>query len=233
MEDDDVRMPGPETRLAMIGRTGSGKTQAALWHLSRSDFDERPWVILDYKGEKLFAKIERAERIDLDEVPDEAGIYLLRVRPDKKKQMTDWFRRAWEHENIGILVDEGYMIEQHDDWFDACLTQGRSKRIQMIVLSQRPVWVSRFVFSEADFFQIFDISHSEDMDILRKYIHDDDQDELDEPLQTYHSFYYDVGRRRLETFGKVDKEAEILAAIDAKLKAIEAEEEHRPVRRAL
>jgi hypothetical protein len=233
VEDDDVRMPGPDSRLAMIGRTGSGKTQAALWHLSRADFEERPWVILDYKREKLFGKIQRAESIDLDEVPDEAGIYILRIRPDKKKQMTDWFRRAWEHENIGILVDEGYMIDQHDEWFVACLTQGRSKRIQMIVLSQRPVWVSRFVFSEADFFQIFDLSHSEDKDKLGEYIRDEDQAELDEPLKDYNSFYYDVGRRRLETFGKVDREDVILAAIDTKLKAIEAEEEHRSVRRAL
>lgn len=239
-----VRLPGPTQRTAIVGRTGSGKTVAAIWHLSQSDFDERPWIILDYKNDELINRIDRAELINStdEQLPQEPGIYILKVMPGDGEKMTAWFKRAWEEEDIGILIDEGYMIDPRDEWFNACLTQGRSKRIQMIILSQRPVWLSRFVFSEADFFQIFDLTHVKDMDKVREYIRDDDRMQLDEPLENFHSFYYDVGRRQLETFGPVPDQEQLLQVIDSRLEQIEAEEkleelgidiDNRPRRRAI
>ena len=218
---DPVRLPGPTQRIVIVGRTGSGKTQAAVWHLSHANFTEQPWVILDYKGDDLIASIDRAEPIDLDTVPSEPGVYILSILPGEEAELSDWFYRAWMKESIGIYVDEGYMIDRNDRWFNACLTQGRSKQIPMIVLSQRPVWLSRFVFSEADFFQVFDLTHVKDMEKVREYIRDDDRNQLDKPLAEFHSFYYDVGKRRLETFGPVPDSAKILAAIDSRLAQLE------------
>jgi hypothetical protein len=218
---DAIRFPGPTNRTAIVGRTESGKTQAALWHLSRADFDRRPWVILDYKNDEHINSITWAEVIDYNEVPDEPGIYILKVLPGEWKQLSDWFRRIWEHEDIGIYVDEGYMIDPRDQWFNALLTQGRSKHILMIVLSQRPVWLSRFVFSEASFFQVFDLTHTHDMDRMREYIRDDDRRQLDQPLEEFNSFYYDVGRRQLETFGPVPKAKVTVQIIDSRLEAME------------
>src|ERR1700727_2966161 len=242
MPGDEVRLPGPTHKLAIVGRNGSGKTIAAIWHLSRSDFDERPWVILDFKNDEHINAITRAQLIGFDELPQEPGIYILKVRPGQSERVSDWFKRVWEQENIGVLVDEGYRIDQHDEWFNGCLTQGRSKQISMIVLSQRPVWVSRFVFSEADFFQIFDLTHAKDRDKIGEYIRDDERDQLDVPLEHFYSLYYDVGRKRLDTFEPVDKEEKILAEIDARLEELEAEAmleeigidpENRPRRRAI
>jgi hypothetical protein len=119
------------------------------------------------------------------------------------------------------------MIDRNDRWFNACLTQGRSRRIPMIVLSQRPVWLSRFVFSEADFFQVFDLTHIKDMDKVAEYIRDDDRKQLEAPLKDFHSFYYDVGKRRLETFGPVPKSDKILRDIDLRLATIESIEHPR------
>jgi DNA helicase HerA-like ATPase len=228
-----VRLPGPTHKTAIVGRTGSGKTVAAVWHLSNADFDERPWVILDYKNDEVINAIERAEPLAYDELPEYPGIYILKVIPGDEEKISDWFRSVWERENMGVFIDEGYMIDPRDDWFNACLTQGRSKKISMIILSQRPVWLSRFVFSEADFFQVFDLTHSKDMDKVREYIRDDDTYQLDKPLEPFHSYYYDVGRRQLKTFGPVPEAAELLALIDARLRAIEAEEEHLTRRHAL
>jgi superfamily II RNA helicase len=123
------------------------------------------------------------------------------------------------------------MIDRNDKWFNACLTQGRSKRIPMIVLSQRPVWLSRFVFSEADFFQVFDLTHSQDMAKVREYIRDDSRNQLERPLKDFHSFYYDVGKKRLETFGPVPDGAALLHTIDQRLAAIEAAQAKEPQRR--
>lgn len=212
-----VRLPNSTHRVAVVGRTGSGKTFAAVWHLSRADFDVRPWVIIDYKNDVLINQIQKAIYIDYEELPTEPGIYILKVLPGEEEELSDWFRRVWAHEGIGIYVDEGYMINRHDKWFNACLTQGRSKQIPMIILSQRPVWLSRFVFSEADFFQVFDLTHSHDMAKIREYIKDDERKQLEKPLKDYNSFYYDVGKKRLETFGPVPDEKTLLASIDARI----------------
>ena len=225
--DEGVRLPGPTHRIAIVGRTGSGKTQAALWHLSHANFTEQPWIILDYKGDDLIASIDRSEEIDIGTVPTEPGIYIISVLPGEEEDLSNWFYQAWVQENIGILVDEGYMIDRNDRWFNACLTQGRSKRIPMIILSQRPVWLSRFVFSEADFFQVFDLTHVKDMDKVREYIRDDDRNQLDKPLEDFHSFYYDVGKRRLETFGPVPDAGKILGSIDTRLAQLEVEQHPR------
>lgn len=233
---EDIRLPGPTHRTSIVGRTGSGKTVAAMWHLSNADFDERPWIILDYKNDELINAIGRAREVGYDEIPEEPGIYILKVLPGDEASVSEWFKRVWEHEDLGIVIDEGYMIDPRDQWFNACLTQGRSKKIAMIILSQRPVWLSRFVFSEADFFQVFDLTHSKDMDKVREYLRDDDRNQLDQELQPFHSYYYDVGQRRLETFGPVPKQEELVGVIDARLAEMEREElgmpEYRPRRRA-
>lgn len=219
--DTQIRLPGPTHRTVIVGRTGSGKTQAAVWHLSHANFDTQPWVIVDYKGDDLIGAIDRAQPIDFSVVPEQPGVYILSVLPGEEDELSDWFYRAWAKEDIGIFVDEGYMIDRNDRWFNACLTQGRSKHIPMIVLSQRPVWLSRFVFSEADFFQVFDLTHVKDMDKVREYIRDDDRLQLDKPLEDFHSFYYDVGKRRLETFGPVPEAGKMLHTIDARLAQLE------------
>jgi hypothetical protein len=235
-ESEQIRLPGPTHKLAIVGRTGSGKTVAAVWHLSNADFDERPWILLDYKNDELINGIERAEVIGYDELPELPGVYILKVLPGDEERVEEWFRAVWERENIGVLIDEGYMIDPRSQWFNACLTQGRSKKIAMIILSQRPVWLSRFVFSEADFFQCFDLTHVKDMDKVREYIRDDEREQLERPLAPYHSYYYDVGRRQLETLGPVPESAELLAIIDARLAELDLVDdqgEERPRRRAI
>ena len=242
MPGDNVRLPGSTHKLAIVGRNGSGKTMAALWHLSNADFDERPWIILDFKNDEHINAIARAKHIGFEELPEDPGIYILKVTPGNGDLVSDWFKRVWQQEDMGILIDEGYRIDQHDEWFNGCLTQGRSKHISMIVLSQRPVWLSRFVFSEADFFQIFDLTHEKDRDKIGEYIRDDERDQLEVPLEDFHSLYYDVGRKRLDMFDKVPEESELLETIDRRLEELEIEErleelgidpEKRPRRRAI
>lgn len=228
---EPIRLPGSTHKLALVGRTGSGKTVAAVWHLSNADFDVRPWVIIDYKNDVLINGISRAKYIDYSVIPESPGIYILKVLPGEEEELSDWFRRAWEHEGIGIYIDEGYMIDRNDKWFNACLTQGRSKHIPMIILSQRPVWLSRFVFSEADFFQVFDLTHAQDMAKVKEYIRDDERRQLEKPLPDFHSYYYDVGKKRLETFKPVPDGSILLANIDSRLE--EMEEKQVPRRRSI
>lgn len=217
MPVEDPRLPGPSDRTVIVGRTGSGKTVAALWHLSNQDFDRRPWVIIDYKGDENIAKIEKAVYINYDTVPDEPGIYVLKVLPGEEDELSEWFYKVWDHEGIGIYIDEGYMVGQRDKWFNACLTQGRSKKIPMIILSQRPLWMSRFAFSEASFIQQFSLTDADDTKVVQRFIKGDSKADVRGELKRHHSYYYDVGENVVYPFGPVPHADILVAKIDARL----------------
>lgn len=209
-----IRLPGPSDRTTICGTTGSGKTQFAVWVLSTQDITERPWVIIDYKNDELINSIQKAQVIDYERLPSRPGIYILKVLPGEDEEITNWFRRVWETEGIGIYVDEGFMVGQYNKWFNACLTQGRSKNIPMIVLTQRPVRCSPFCFSEATFIVIFDLIKRKD----RQTVVDDVAGlDIDYRLPQYHCFYYDVTKKRLSSLKPVPDGDWILARIDSRL----------------
>jgi hypothetical protein len=212
-----IRLPGSSDRTVVIGKTGSGKTQFAVWLLSTQDFHVRPWVVIDYKGDELINRIDKARDIDYSMVPTQPGIYILRVLPGEEDELSEWFKAVWSQENVGIYVDEGYMIGNRDKWYNACLTQGRSKHIPMIILTQRPLWLSRFSFSEASFMQIFGITDSDDRKTVKRYIEEDNRDLIDVKLPEFWSWYYDVGRDKMVKFQPVPQGDVILASIDKRL----------------
>jgi hypothetical protein len=219
---DKFILPNNSQRLTIVGRTGTGKTQAALWHLSKRDFDKRPWVIFDFKCDDHIDKIERAVEVSIDKpVPTKPGLYVVRPHPSQKEEVNEYLWKIWAKENIGVYADEGYMIPNPDsnNAFQACLTQGRSKKIPMIILSQRPVWMSRFVFSEADFFQIFALSDRRDYATVQQLIPREKGD-ITRPLPTYHSYYYNVGKNSFLSLSPVPEESEILERIHDKLKPV-------------
>jgi hypothetical protein len=183
------RAPGSDHRIAIIGRTGSGKTQAGAFHLSRADFHKRPWIIFDFKGDKLLSSIHAKERPIKSAPPDKPGLYKVQPLPTEVDEVEDFLWKVWAQEKTGIYVDEGYMIDRGSKAFRALLTQGRSKECPMIILSQRPVLMDRFVFSEADFFQVFHLNNIEDRKVVEQYVPAD----LSVNPAKYHSIYHDIG----------------------------------------
>ncbi len=194
------RTPDDTQRLSIIGRTGSGKTVKAVYHLSRANFEDMPWIIYDFKRDPLLADIgdlPGAEHIDLKYVPTNPGLYFVHPHPDDAEAVQSHMWKIWEQEYTGVYVDEGYMLNSAsggNSAFRSILTQGRSKHIPVIILSQRPVWLDRFVFSESDFFEVFALSHSGDRKRMMEYIPAD----LHGRLPKYHSYYHDVAND--ETF---------------------------------
>jgi hypothetical protein len=222
-----VRLPGPRDRIAIIGPTGSGKTVAALWHLANSNFDRKPWLIVDPKIDSNIEQIDNVIEIGIgDKLPKHPGLYIVHPLPGEMRLLDDMFMRIWEHENIGIYCDEGYM-NADGDGFLACLTQGRSKRVPMIILAQRPVFISRFVWSESQFFQAFNMTDEDDLKKLMRFMRAKNGSMSERTLPDFHSWYFDVNRKMLSVFKPVPKVADTIQRIEDKL------DMRKPVRRMM
>ena len=216
---DDVRLPGLSHRTTIVGRTGSGKTRFGAWLLSRAQFDEIPFVIIDHKREGLFSLCDRIKFINGLQIPAKPGLYIMQpdVRSETHDEMLDaWLHNVLDHENIGIYIDEGYSLRQHSKAFRAVLTQGRSKHIPIITLSQRPSQISRFAFTEADFFAFFQLSLEDDRKTAQSFAPKKRID-LDKPLPPYYSHWYDVAKDQVTIFQPVPSDDEILDVFDARL----------------
>lgn len=202
-----MRLPDDSDRLLIIGMTGSGKTIAGIWHLSLRDFYSIPWVIFDFKRDANIARIP-AQEISLDEMPQEPGLYVVRPLPNQDERVERFLWNAWNRENIGLYFDEGYMIDKNSAALNAILTQGRSKRIPIIMLSQRPVGLSRFARSEATFFQTFFLNDKDDRKIIQAF----QPEKVSERLPPYHSWFYDVAKDDLVHLSPVPDLETILKA---------------------
>ncbi len=185
-----MRIPESHNRTAIIGATGSGKTHVAVWLLSMQDIDQRPWMVLNWKRERLIDGIPYAVPTPLDEIPTKPGVYIYHPMPGDEEAVESLMWEAWQREGIGLYVDEGYMVGNNNPAFRALLTQGRSKQIPLMVLSQRPVWMDRFVFSESEFFYVFRIQNRKDRKAVQEFI----PKNIDARLPEFHSYYYDVSR---------------------------------------
>jgi hypothetical protein len=227
-----MRLPDDSQRLTVVGRTGSGKTQAAVWHLAHRSWDVMPWIVFDFKLDELLNSIPGAVHINTEDLPIDPGIYLVHPHPDDLGAVRAQMRRIWEARNIGVYVDEGYMVcspTSPNPEFRALLTQGRSLNIPVITLSQRPVWLDRFVYSESDFYQVFTLNDRRDRQTIASYIPEGEAD-LDERLPDFYSWYYDVGRDELVKLKPVPDQAGILAIFEERLEEMEEEEEAAPPR---
>ena len=212
-------LPDDTQRISIIGQTGTGKTHAALWHLSNRNFHVMPWVIYDYKIDPFINSIEGRTHISVDSVPTKPGLYIVQPEPETDDRMVELqMREIWRRGNTGIYIDEGYMISRKNAAYRAMLTQGRSKRIPMITLMQRPVWVDRFVLSESEFLQVFRLNNQDDIGTVEKYVPNQD---LTVRLPPRHSFYYNSPDDVLLVMKPLPDQDVIRASFNARMRLIQ------------
>lgn len=188
-----MNWPGDDDRQVIVGATGSGKTQGGVWQLSHRRFDLIPWVILNFKNDELIDGIPGAFHMPMTELPARPGVYVAHPLPHEGEQVEHMLWEMWRRGDIGLFVDEGYMIDRNSQAFRALQTQGRSRGIPIITLSQRPVYLDKFAFTEAGFWQVFRLQNAQDIKSVEEYVPAD----LSERLPKYHSYYYDVGENQL------------------------------------
>jgi DNA helicase HerA-like ATPase len=191
----DFRLPRTDERLTILGGTGSGKTTLAWWVLSKAPFHEKPYIMVDYKGDDLTAQIDRIKEIGTsDSIPSHPGLYVVRPLPSEVDEMEAWLWKVWHKENTGLFIDEAYLLPNKNA-LKNLLAQGRSKRIPVIAASQRPVDVPRSVFSEASHIALFRLNDRRDKKIVAEFT---PEGMTEKRLPDYHSFWYNVADHKVD-----------------------------------
>jgi hypothetical protein len=236
--------PTDEQRTVILGRTGSGKSVFAcnlLYHMT-NNYWFIPWVVIDYKGDKLIQAIAKAckwKKISCyDSPPTRPGIYYMRPTPVIDDiAMESWLWKVWHRARYakplgslgtGLYIDEGYVLPSKAA-FDVILTQGRSLGIPVIILYQRPVWMSRFAVAQADFFAIFDQNDERDLKTTQSFIKPitDGGRRIDvyTKLPKHYCLWYDVNEGETTVLSPCPSPKDVLALFKSKYKPESVQDE--------
>lgn len=161
-------------RIAICGKTGTGKSTLARRILAASDYR---WLIFNPKRGKTY-----------DRLPDLTTLTRINERAIRKglrdKQYVllnfgaEWDHAdmdelmAWtieEYENVGIAVDEAYTMHsggRAGPGLMGLITRGRELRQSAIFCTQRPSWCTAFIFSEADYIAEFRLNRAADLKVM-------------------------------------------------------------------
>lgn len=211
-----ARLPGADARTAILGSTGSGKTVFGLHLLSTRNYDARPCYIFDFKGDALISQLP-AQRIDVKRAPPRRpGLYVIKPRPSKDEQsiLEDFFWKVYSNEGAIVYIDEGTMVAPNNHGFRALQTQGRSKLIEVITCSQRPVKLMKEVMTEATFFSVFRLTNSTDRKTVAEWLPRDVY-RSDRRLAEHRCIWYDVGQDYGVELLPAPPPSEVIAAFHA------------------
>mgnify|MGYP001626164303 CR=1 FL=1 len=191
-------------RMAIAGRTGSGKTTLASWMVRRS---AGFWIVLNQKGDASLSRLGPNLTMDTWEDALDRGAKFAVIQPEPERtieEIDDWiYALSEEWENIGLFVDELYYLTSNSragPGLTGWLTRGRSRRQSFIGLTQRPVWVSKFIFSESDYLVEMSLALKDD----RKRMYEmSGMSEMLEKLPARYWRCYRQGSDDLVTYGPV------------------------------
>lgn len=147
----NVRLPVPwrvGEHVAVVGDTGSGKT----YLVSRLANLRQYVVVLRTKPDDIkFAGMKTVSKASaIDDMYDTR----LLLAPKHKEQMREAYElleRVWKQGGWTVIIDELWYLEKIlrlTPHAERLLTQGRSKKISVVVGMQRPAQISRFAISQ-------------------------------------------------------------------------------------
>lgn len=207
---DQLPAPNAGQRFSAAGRTGSGKSTLACWLLKRSP---QHWVILNPKHTVAYRSLpdvvvlNKFNENEVRKATLKHKYVLLNLSgPQADAAYMDEII-SWLHDNfgnIGLCADELYTLHSGSGkagpGLVGWLTRGREKKQTFLGLTQRPVWVSRFIFSEADFIASMDLVLEDDRETL--YSHTGQPEFLDRVLD-HRWLCYEVASDKLTLFAPV------------------------------
>lgn len=196
-------------RACIAGRSGSGKSTLACWMLTRSPGH---WLILNPKHTKAYAhlpdvntmnginfsKLERSIRDHRFTVVNPTG---PQSTPENMDAFVEYLHG--QYQNLGLCADELYTLHvngQAGQGLIGWLTRGRELGQSFLGLTQRPSWISRFLFSESTYIGEMSLNLKEDR--KRMYEMTGQEDALIQ-LPPREWLWYDVDGDTLRHLGPV------------------------------
>ena len=215
------RWPTTQNRTLILGSTGSGKTVFGAHILANQPINRMPYVIIDYKNEGLLNAIPYARQLELKDLPREPGIYIVRATiVEDDARVEAFMQRIHRLERCGLFFDEAYMIPHKPPYraLNAIYTQGRSKNIPTISMSQRPSWISRFAYSEADHIVYMRLNDRRDRKTVSEFTPDHPLWDLRQHPPQYHAKWFDVGRNASYLLKPAPEPGDILQRFEDRLR---------------
>lgn len=200
----------PGQRSILSGRTGSGKSTLAAWLLSRS---EQHWVIFNPKHTAAYRNLDDAlvfKKFDasriLKALKRRKFIVLnfdkLEATPEFMDDVLSWLQDRVN--NLGVCCDELYTMHsvggRAGEGLIGWLTRGREKKQSFLGLTQRPAWISQFLFSEADFIGSMDLVLEKDR---KRLVEETGSEEFIYRLPNHRWLWYTVADDSIAKFGPV------------------------------
>lgn len=198
-----------DEHVFIAGQTGTGKS--FLTEVYLSGFDHV--VKLDTKGE-YFERVRDGQDIwrGLEEGKDFTVIFNLSdlasvetpkiiYVPDFEEQEESFYNAlmkwVYERENTTLWIDELMSIadnpRSYPPYLKAIMTRGRSKRVSIWALTQRPVDIPAIILANSTHFFIFDLNLPQDREKIAKAT---GQPEFLTKPNGYHFWYYKNGTNK-------------------------------------
>jgi ATPase subunit of ABC transporter with duplicated ATPase domains len=200
----------PGQRAIVSGRTGSGKSTLARWLLNRSD---QHWVVFNPKHTAAYRKLDDAiifKKFDAKAILSAIKRYkfvVLNFSGDEASADVMDAVLLWLHENlrnVGVCCDELYTMHSSagraGDGLIGWLTRGRELKQSFLGLTQRPAWISRFLFSEADFIASMDLVLADDR---KRLVSETGNENFNRRLHGHRWLWYTVSQDQIMLLGPV------------------------------
>jgi uncharacterized protein YozE (UPF0346 family) len=168
-----MQLPPPNSRVAFIGPTRSGKTfLARQWLMHYKNvivIDPKQQFSWQRPGDKRFARKAKdfKELVKLLNLSAKDGypiIYqpdLSALDPDSSYDLDRVYELAFHRGNTLVYIDELYFLANGSDfakrapWFFRCVVAGASKGVGVWSAYQRPSWVPLIAMTETEVRAIF------------------------------------------------------------------------------
>jgi hypothetical protein len=184
--------------IAAVGDTGTGKT-----YLVSKLVELRQYVVIfrTKPDDIKFPGFRKARTVAALDDLYETRILLQPVHSQQMRQGYELLTRVWDQGGWTLVIDEEWYCEARlhlTEWIETLLTQGRSKKISVIVGMQRPARVSRFAISQCTHLFSFRVE-GRDLQTIKEAT----TPRIVEPIQslTGHDFTYYHRGKRIVTIG--------------------------------